>query len=91
MKRFLYLTVISFNAIGAMISISLFFLINPFYFQYLPLIFLCIAIFITSMTITIRDLNKKQHPKIIYIRSKRTNVIDYQDYFLKRKNEFIIA
>ena len=90
MKNFLYFSVILFNAVGAILSISLFFLTSPFYFQYLPLIFFSAAIFITSMSVTIKEFNKKS-PKIIYIRSKKSNVIDYRDYFQKRKNEFTIA
>ena len=89
MKKVLYFGVILFNAIGAIFSISLLFLLNPFYFQYLPLIFISTLIFILSMTITTKELCKKRK-KIILITTDN-NFIDYKEYFRSRKDEFKIA
>ena len=89
MKNLLYFMVILFNAFGAVFSISLFFLLNPFYFQYLPLIFLSTLIFIISMTVTTKEFCKKRN-KII-ITSHDNNLIDYKEYFKTRKDEFKIA
>lgn len=90
MKNFLYYIVILFNSIGAMISISLFFIINQFYFYYLPLIILSTLIFVVSVTVTACELAKK-NKKVLYIYPKKSNVVDYREYFAKRKGEFTIA
>ena len=90
MKKFLYFIVILFNILGAIFSLSLVFTIENLNSICIPFIIFGIVAFILSVTVTISDFNHK-NSKVIYVYQKKSNIIDYQKYFAKKKNDFIIA
>ncbi len=95
MKNLLYFTTMLFNAIGGLLSISLFFYISPMYLSIVPVIIISSVIFIISFTATIIDYNRAKD-KIVPVKHRpyivrSNNVLNYQEYFSKRKRDFIIA
>lgn len=96
MKNLLYLLTMLFNALGFLFSLSLVFYINLDNILFLPIIALSCFIFGISFTLTTADfvyLNKTARQKRIthYTPCNNKVVIDYKDYFISQKSDFIIG
>lgn len=96
MKNLLYLLTMLFNALGFLFSLSLVFYINLNNILFLPIIALSCFIFGISFALTTADFihtknlakQKKISDNISY---ENKVVIDYKDYFISQKSDFIIG
>lgn len=94
MKNLLYLLTMLFNALGFVFSLSLVFYINLDNILLLPIIIISCLIFGISFTITAMDFiysnNPLRHKKHYYFPPKNKVIVDYKDYFISSKSDFII-
>lgn len=100
MKKLLYFTTILFNIVGIIMSLSLAITLGIKYENFIPVIFISCMLFIVSLSVTIIELNKETKNNIIYLQKFRKptltlatkgKIIDYHDYFSRKKGDFIIA
>ena len=100
MKKLLYFTTILFNTIGTIMCIALVLTLGAKYDNFMPIIFISSIFFIISLSITILELNKNSKNNIIYLHkyqrptltiAPKSNIVDSQTYFFKKKEDFIIA
>ena len=100
MKKLLYSTTILFNAIGTIISIILTLVIGAQYNNFLPIIFIGCIFFIISLSVSALEYTKNNNNNIIYLHkyqkpiikiASKGRILDYKDYFAKKKGDFIIA
>ena len=100
MKKILYYTTILFNTIGTVMCIALVLTLGTKYDNFMPIIFISSLFFIISLSITILELNKSEKNNIIYLQryqkpalsiASKGKIINYQEFFAKKKGDFIIA
>lgn len=90
MKKFMYFMTMLFNISGILFCISMIFTLKSVSLMYLPVILFSIAIFTFSFGVTFLDyVNKISNTKNKYA-FQRPQISDYREYFIKRKNEFLI-
>lgn len=93
MKNLLYHLTMLFNALGFLFSLSLVFYINIDNILFIPIIILSCFIFGVSFSLTVMGFvssNNFKHKKSYYLPQNNRVVIDYKDYFVTRKSDFII-
>lgn len=94
MKNLLYLLTMLFNALGFVFSLSLVFYINLDNILFLPIIAISCFIFGISFALTVTDFvhlnNLHKHKKHCYFPQNNKVIVDYKDYFVTRKSDFII-
>lgn len=95
MKNLLYHLTMLFNALGFLFSLSLVFYINLENILFLPIIILSCFIFGISFTLTVTDFiyskGNLKHKKSYYLPQNNNVIIDYKDYFVRQKSDFIIS
>ncbi|MBO6181737.1 hypothetical protein J6O86_08640 [bacterium] len=96
MKNLLYLLTMLFNALGFLFSLSLVFYINLDNILFLPIIALSCFIFGISFALTTADFihsknSARQKRLSHYVPQNNKVVIDYKDYFISQKSDFIIS
>ncbi len=90
MKKLLYIVTMLFNALGSILTMSLFAFARQFCFQNLFLILTGSVVFILSFTITILDYNNSFCPHTYRRISNIVPHVDYSKYFAARKTDFIV-
>ena len=96
MKKILYFTTLTFNAIGGLCTLSLFFYGISFLLNYLPIIVLSLMLFVISFTVTILEFSNKSQNHIsnmkhLYLNKKEFAIKNYKDYFKSQKYDFMIS
>ena len=93
MKNLLYHLTMLFNALGFVFSLSLVFYINIDNILFLPIIVISCFFFGLSFALTVMDFirlnNSSKHKKHCYFNQNNKVIVDYKDYFITRKSDFI--